>query len=243
MTFGSAGICCSGAISEQAAQMRLINYQEEKMYKKHCILIAIALVALVASSLACNPPTPTFIRPTVTPYVPATAEPQEAPSPESPTSVPEATEAPPPTEEEAPSPTEAPPPTDTATPVPPTPIPPTSVPPTATPQPTATRTPETAGPLDFEPPQSIESWEPKGATNEVVLKVNIVGGVPPFTVSHGGNVDGTTSDRVYLIKFEWNSCKSAMVQSITVESSDGQKVTKNYFIPVAAMPWCPTPTP
>jgi len=210
------------------------------MCKKYWILIA--LVALVASSLACNPPTPTIIHPTVTPYMPATAVPQDALPPESPTDVPEATEQPVPTEEGA-SPTDASPPTDTATPVPPTPVPPTLAPPTATPQPTATRTPETTGPLDFEPPQGVESWEKKGDTNKVVLKVNIVGGVPPFTVSHGPTVQGTTSDRVFLIEFEWAACKSAMVQSITVESSDSQSVTHNYFIPVAAMPWCPTPTP
>jgi hypothetical protein len=142
-----------------------------------------------------------------------------------------------------PAPTEAPPPTDTATPVPPTPIPPTSVAPTVTPKPTATHTPEAGGQLDFEPPQYVDSWEKQGDTNKVVLRVDIVGGVPPFTVSHGPTVQGTTSDRVYLIEFEWNSCKSAMVQSITVESSDGQKVKKDYFIPVALMPWCGTVTP
>lgn len=211
------------------------------MCRKHWGFIA--LVTLVASSLACNPPTPTIIRPTVTPYVPATAVPQDAPPPESPTAVPEATEAPAPTEGESPSPTDTPPPTDTATPVPPTPIPPTPVPPTATTEPTATHTPEATGALDFEPPQVVDSWEKKGDTNKVVLRVNIVGGVPPFTVSHGPTVQGTTSDRVFLIEFEWSACKSAMVQSITVESSDGQTVKKDYFIPVAAMPWCPTATP
>jgi hypothetical protein len=161
----------------------------------------------------------------------------------SPTEVPQATEVPPATEEEAPAPTEAPPPTDTATPVPPTPIPPTSVAPTVTPKPTATHTPEAACPLDFEPPQSVDSWEKQGDTNKVVLRVDIVCGAPPFTVSHGPTVQGTTSDRVYLIEFEWSSCKSAMVQSITVESSDGQTVKKDYFIPVALMPWCGTVTP
>jgi hypothetical protein len=216
------------------------------MFKKHWILIALA--ALVASALACNPPTPTLLRPTVTPYVPATVEAQDAPPPESPTDVPQATEPPPPTEqppsteEEAPPPTDTPPPTETATPVPPTPVPPTSAP-TATSEPAATSTPETTAPLDFEPPQYVHSWEEKGGTNEVVLKVDIVGGVPPFTVSHGPTVQGTTSDRTYLIEFEWSACKSAMVQSITVESSDGQTVKKDYFIPVALMPWCGTVTP
>jgi hypothetical protein len=137
-----------------------------------------------------------------------------------------------PTEGEVSPPTDAPP-TDTATPAPPS----------ATPEPAATNTPEAAGKLDFEPPQYVESWEKKGDTNKVVLRVDIVGGAPPFTVSHGGNVDGTTSSRVYLIEFEWSACKSAMVQSITVKSSDGQEVKKDYYIPVSLMPWCPTPTP
>lgn len=214
------------------------------MLNKHYALIILAIVALMASSLACNPPTPTVIRPTVTPYVPATAVPQDAPPSDSPTDVPEATEAtedPEPTKEEAPTSTDAPPPTNT--PAPPTPVPATSVPSTATTEPTATHTPEASGPLDFEPPTGVDSWEKKGDTNKVVLKVNISGGVPPFTISHGGNVDGTTPTRVYLLEFEWSACKSAMVQSITVESSDGQTVTKNYFIPVSAMPWCPLPTP
>lgn len=214
------------------------------MANKYYILIA--LVVLVASGLACNPPTPVPVIPTVTPYVPATAEAQDAPTAESPTDVPEATEAtepPSPTEEESPPPTDAPPPTDTATPIPPTSVPPTSVPPTATPKPTATQTPEAGGQLDFEPPQSVYDWEKVGDTNKVVLRVDIVGGAPPFTVSHGPTVQGTTSDRVYLIEFEWSSCKSAMVQSITVESSDGQKVKKDYFVPVALMPWCGTVTP
>jgi len=216
------------------------------MPNKRCTLVILALAALVASGLACNLPTPTAVtRPTVTPYVPATTEPQDAPTSESPTDVPEATEPPPPTEEAAPSPmaTEEPLSTSTSTPIPPTPIPPTPVP-TLPPVPTATPTqPATVETLDFEPPQYVHSWEPQGSTNKVVLKIDIVGGVPPFTVSHGANVDGTTSDRVYLIEFEWGSCKSAMVQSITVESSDGQKVKKDYYIPVDRMPWCTTPAP
>jgi hypothetical protein len=114
------------------------------------------------------------------------------------------------------------------------------VPPTEPPAPTE---PATVGALNFEPPQFIDSWEPQGSSNKVVLRVDIVGGVPPFTVSHGGNVDGTTSTRVYLIEFEWGSCKSAMVQSITVESSDGQSVKKDYYVPVERMPWCTTPEP
>ena len=204
------------------------------MFNKHSAFIVLALAILVASALACNPPTPAPVRSTVTPYVPATAKPQEAPPRES-TEVPVATEAPPPTSEEAPAATDAPTPTDTPLPPPPTKVP-TKVPATAPP-------PATVGALDFAPPQFVDSWEPKGSTNKVVLRVDIVGGVPPFTVSHGPTVQGTTSDRVFYIEFEWGSCKSAMVQSITVQSSDGQTVKKDYFIPVEHMPWCTTPSP
>lgn len=215
------------------------------MLNKRCALVILALGALVASGLACGLPTPTAATPpTVTPYVPATAEPQGAPTSEPPTDVPEATEPPSPTEEAAPSmATEEPLPTSTSTPIPPTPIPPTPIP-TVPPTPTTTPTqPATVETLNFEPPQYVDSWEPQGSTNKVVLRVDIVGGVPPFTVSHGPTVQGTTSDRVFFIEFEWASCKSAMVQSITVESSDGQKVKKDYWIPVERMPWCTTPAP
>jgi hypothetical protein len=224
------------------------------MLNERCALVILALVALVASGLACGLPTPTAVtRPTVTPYVPATARPQDAPTSEPATDVPEVTEPPSPTDE-VPSPTdeEAPPPpatdappTATDTPLPTdTSVPPPSPPPTVPPTPTATPTqPATVETLDFEPPQYVHAWEPKGSTNKVVLKVDIVGGVPPFTVSHGPTVQGTTPDRVFFIEFEWGSCKSAMVQSITVESSDGQKVKKDYYIPVDRMPWCTTPAP
>ena len=194
------------------------------MLSKRSTFIILALVVLVASALACNPPTPSPEHSTVTPYVPATAKPQDA--------APEETEVPP-TPQDEPTSTDEPPPTDTLP-------PPTTEPTTKPPAPTA---PATVGALDFEPPQFIDSWEPKGSTNKVVIRVDIVGGAPPFTVSHGPTVQGTTSDRVFLIEFEWGSCKSAMVQSITVESSDGQTVKKDYFIPVERMPWCATPSP
>lgn len=200
------------------------------MLNKQSTFIILALVILVASALACNPPTPPPAHSTVTPYVPATAKPQEAPPGES-TEVPGETEVPP-TSEDVPATTDTPLPTDTP--------PPPTEPPTKPPAPTA---PATVGTLNFEPPQFIDSWESKGSTNKVVLRVDIVGGVPPFTVSHGPTVQGTTSDRVFYIEFEWGSCKSAMVQSITVQSSDGQTIKKDYFIPVEQMPWCATPSP
>ncbi|MFL7794064.1 MAG: hypothetical protein AB8I69_18125 [Anaerolineae bacterium] len=204
------------------------------MFNKHSTFIILALVILVASALACNPPTPAPVHSTVTPYVPATAKPQDAP-PEEATKEPGATEVPPPTSEDVPTATDTPP-TDTPSPT----LPPTPAPPTAPPEPTA---PATVGTLNFEPPQFIDSWEPKGSSYKVVLRVDIVGGVPPFTVSHGPTVQGTTSNRVFYIEFEWGSCKSAMVQSITVESSDGQSIKKDYYIPVERMPWCATPSP
>ncbi|MFN2271890.1 MAG: hypothetical protein ACK2US_13705 [Anaerolineae bacterium] len=200
------------------------------MFNKHSTFIILALAILVAGALACNPPTAAPEHSTVTPYVPATARSQDVPPGES-TAVPEATESPPPTSDDTPAATDTPLPTDTPS---PTTAPPTAAPPTA---------PATVGTLDFEPPQSVHAWEPKGSTNKVVLKVEIVGGVPPFTVSHGPTVQGTTSNRVFFIEFEWSSCKSAMVQSITVSSSDGQTVKKDYFIPVERMPWCTTPSP
>jgi len=191
------------------------------MSNQRCTFIALALVALVASALACNPPDqmgPRSAPGTVTPYVPVTSQPTAPPGAE-------ATELPPSATEIVPSPTatEAPLPTATPTSIPPTPVPALK---------------PTVAPLDFAPPQYVDSWEKKGTTNKVVLKVEIVGGVPPFTVSHGPTVQGTTMNRVFYIEFEWASCKSAIVQSITVESSDGQKVKKDYFIPVANMPWC-----
>jgi hypothetical protein len=209
---------------------------------KHFAYILLALAALGASILACSPPIPRATFADMTPYVPTTPAPQETQQ-LSPTDTPEATteETSPPTLTDTPSPTA----TDTPTPAPTdTPLPtatdtPLPPPPTVAPEPTATPTPEaTVAPLDFEPPQYVDSWEKKGSTNKVVLRVNIVGGEPPFTVSHGPTVQGTTMDRVFFIEFEWSSCKSAMVQSITVESSDGQKVKKDYYIPVANMPWC-----
>ena len=201
--------------------------------------MVLAFVVLIVGILACGPPTPTVPQPlvpppTVTPYVPPTP-------PSQPTTQP-TTEAPPqetpPSDQPAATDT-VPPPTDTLP--PPPPPPPATAEPTNTPEPTATETPTqtvSEGPLNFDPPQHICDWEKQGDTNKVVLCIDIRGGTPPFTISHGPTVQGETSDRSYRIEFEWGSCKSAMVQSITVESSDGQKVKKDYFISVDNMPWC-----
>jgi outer membrane biosynthesis protein TonB len=214
------------------------------MLNRRYTLIGLALVVLIAGVLACGPPTPTAPQPlipppTVTPYVPPTPPPpQETPPPP--------TEAPPqetpPSEQPAATETVPPPPPADTVPPPPPPSapPPATAAPTNTPEPTATPTQQAGeGPLDFDPPQYVCDWEKKGDDKvEVVLCINIRGGTPPFTISHGPTVQGTTSDRAYSFGFEWGSCKSAMVQSITVESSDGQKVKRDYYIPVDNMPWC-----
>ena len=208
------------------------------MQKKHWVLILIALAALVASSLACNPPTPTS-DPTVTPYAPATAEPQDAPTAEPPTaepptSEPQATEEPAPTEEEAPPPTNTPPPpTDTVTPVPPTSAP------TATPEPTATATPEVAAEaleivdkgyeiLDWEALPDSKEWEGH-------VEITFRGGVPPYTSSVGHR--DPQAENVH--EFRYAACKGAPVRA-DVWSADGQHAFRDLWIEA---PWCPTPTP
>jgi hypothetical protein len=107
---------------------------------------------------------------------------------------------------------------------------------------TPTRIPS-EGALDFEPPLEVYHWSKIGDTVRVVLRVAITGGTPPFTISHGPTVHGQTKGREYFLDFEWSSCKSPMAQSITVESADGQRVKKDYYIPVDRQPWCATPSP
>jgi hypothetical protein len=82
----------------------------------------------------------------------------------------------------------------------------------------------------------VYSWEKQEDGVRVVLEVIIIGGAPPFTVSHGPNVHGTTTGRTYYLDFDWG-CGN-MAQSITVESSDGQKAKKDYWIGTDQQPWC-----
>jgi hypothetical protein len=191
------------------------------MSNKRHILIALAIVALITSILACNPPDQTGPKPapdTVTPYVPATAQSQDVPG--APTTAPGEGE-----------PTETPgEPTATFTPSPP--------PPTSTPAPTATPTPPVSeGPLDFEEPRWVHDWRPREGGVTVVLKIKIVGGAPPFTVKHEGNVVGKTMDREFTFEFAWSGCK-AIARNITVESADGQSKSKDYWLDRSVMPWC-----
>jgi hypothetical protein len=193
------------------------------MSNKRYTLIALAVVALIVSILACNPPATTEPKSanTVTPYVPATAKPQEAPSEPPPTDTPS---------ESAP----------TSTPTGPTDTPTPSLPPaTSTSAPTAIPTkPVSEGPLDFEEPRWVHDWRPKeGGGVIVVLKIKIIGGAPPFTVKHEGNVVGTTWDREFTFEFPWAGCK-AIARNITVQSADGQSKSHDYYLNKDVMPWC-----
>jgi hypothetical protein len=200
------------------------------MLNKRYTLIIIAAIALTASVLACNPPEPTGPRPapdTVTPYVAATAQSQDAPPPESPTAVPG---------EDTPTdvsvePTEVPAePTETFTPSPP--------PATSTSAPTKTPTPPVSeGPLDFEEPRWVHAWEPREGGVLVTVKVKIIGGAPPFTIYYDGGRHDETSEREYLLKFPAAGC-GQIVHTITVESADGQSKTDDFWLGGELLLWC-----
>lgn len=190
-------------------------------------LMSLALIALVASGLACNAPSPTPTDPqapppTVTPDISPTSPPQETPT-LSPAETPaEATPA-----------TETPKATETAT---------TEASPTATLHPsTETPTPSPSeGPLDFDPPTWVHSWEPLSDDQyKVVVIVNIRGGAPPFTIEHDGAVtkDSPTQERDYNLVILTSGC-GAIVHNITVKSADGQEVSKDYYIGMDPQPWC-----
>lgn len=185
----------------------------------------LALILLAASALACNAPTPTTtaLPPTVTAYVPATSPPQETPPTETlppPSESPEATESA--TAEASPSATTQPSPAATAA-------------STATPTP-----PPSEGPLDFDPPNWVHSWE--ALSNDqyrVVTIVHITGGAPPFTIEHDHVVteDSPTQERDYNLVILTSGC-GAIVHNITVKSADGQEASHDYYIGMDPQPWC-----
>jgi hypothetical protein len=189
------------------------------MLSKRYVLIVLAVTALAVSSLACNPPKPTGPKPppdTVTPYAPATAQSQEAPSPEPPTDVPTAA---------------------TDTPVAPTETP--TPPATSTSAPTKTPTPPVSeGPLDFEEPRWVHAWEPReGGGILVTVKVKIIGGAPPFTIDFDGGFHDKTTEREYLLQFAAEGC-GQIVHTITVESADGQSKTDDFWLGGDLLLWC-----
>jgi hypothetical protein len=194
------------------------------MLTKRHTLIVIAAISLLASVLACNPPEPTGPKPapdTVTPYVPATAQSQDAPSPESPDTPGESA----PTDAPADSDT----PTETFTPPPAT----------STPAPTKTPTPPVSeGPLDFEEPRWVHAWERReGGGVWVTVKVKIIGGAPPFTISIDSGFHDETTERNYLLKFPAEGC-GQIVHTITVESADGQSKTDDFWLGGELLLWC-----
>jgi hypothetical protein len=195
------------------------------MLTKRHTLIFIAAISLLASVLACNPPEPTGPKPapdTVTPYVPATARPQDAPSPESSDTPSEGA----PTDVPADS---ADTPTETFTPPPAT----------STPAPTKTPTPPVSeGPLDFEEPRWVHAWERReGGGVWVTVKVKIIGGAPPLTIYFDGGPHDETTERDYLLKFPAEGC-GQIVHTITVESADGQSKTDDFWLGGELLLWC-----
>lgn len=176
--------------------------------KPQIALILLACVVLIIGALACNLPR-------------ATPGQNQLP-----TVTPFIPLAATPTSEPSPTATAAPP-TETPTPTP-----------TLTPTPTATPKPVSQGPLDFVPPTWVHAWEelPDGGIR-IVLKITITGGAPPFTILHGGGVDGQTWEREYYIDFIRYGCAS-IPQNITVQSADGQRVSKDYWIGLDQQPWC-----
>jgi hypothetical protein len=171
----------------------------------------LALLALLAASLACNMPART-IRSTEQPTK-ADVDMLETPAPVAPE--PTATSGP------QPAPTTTPTPAATATPAP-----------TATE--TATPTPSSSsGPLGFEPPSTLDSWRPlPDGAYECTIILQVSGGAPPYTVSH--DVESfTTSQKMPSIVFRAHGT-GALVHTIKVESADGQTVEHAYWIKA---PW------
>ncbi len=194
------------------------------MSNRRYVLIVLAVAALVAGILACNPPEPTGPKPapdTVTPYVPATAQSQDASPSEQPSDAPGEGE---PTQVSAE-------PAETSMPSPP--------PATSTSAPTSTPTPPVSeGPLDFEEPRWVHAWEHHaGGGVLVTVKVKIIGGAPPFTVYYDGGFHGESREREYLLDFPAQGC-GQIVHTITVESADGQSKTDDFWLGGDLLPWC-----
>jgi hypothetical protein len=191
------------------------------MANKRCILRFLILVVTATAISACSSAgqvSPTEgAPPTVTPVAP------EATSPPTEMSAPPPTNTPEPTDEPTSGPTDTPEPTPTETPEP-----------TSTPRPR----PRSAGPLDFVQPEWVYMWERQPDGNvKVVVKVEISGGAPPFTIKHDGAAVGTTWERLYLLDFLHLGC-TGIAHTITVESGDGQSVTHDYWLNVDRMDWC-----
>ena len=187
------------------------------MRKKWHASMIWALAALVASTLACNAPTPA---PEASPYIatPETAStipPQETPLPSTQATM-EAT-------------------LTAASPIGTEPATTEPSSPTQPPTPSAGRpTPASTGPLDFPEPTRLDGWHSLAdGTNEATIVVHITGGAPPYTVCHDLEVFVTEETNPAIV-FQAQGC-SALVHTIIVESADGQSAKHDYWIPP---PWC-----
>ena len=185
----------------------------------------LAYVVLLASILACNAPTPTQVPSLVgTPDAASPVPAQETPLPSATQVPPEATPT-----TALPTATEA-----TATEAAPTETPSGTMPPTPSAARPTPAPPVSTGPLDFVVPGRLDAWQPlDNGGYEATIILNITGGAPPYTIHHDLDVF-VTEEAAPAIVFEAQGC-SALVHTIIVESTDGQSVTHDYWIPV---PWC-----
>jgi hypothetical protein len=105
--------------------------------------------------------------------------------------------------------------------------------------PTLTPTPPVSeGPLDFEEPRWVHAWRPReGGGVWVTVKVQIIGGAPPFTISFDGSFHGTSTERLYLLEFSASGC-GQIVHNITVESADGDSKTRDFWLGGDLLLWC-----
>ena len=200
------------------------------MRKERHASMLLACVGLVASVLACNAPTPTQVPSLVgTPDAASPVPAQETPLPSATQVPPEATPTTAlPTATEATA-TEA-----TATEAAATETPSGTMPPTPSAARPTPAPPVSTGPLDFVVPGRLDAWQPlDNGGYEATIILNITGGAPPYTIHHDLDVF-VTEETDPAIVFEAQGC-SALVHTIIVESTDGQSVTHDYWIPV---PWC-----
>ncbi len=188
---------------------------------RRCIAMLAVITGLATGSLACNMPTPT-------PHTSPGPLPQETtslPSPDVPVEATATSTYVPLLTPETAAPSASPAASETA------------LPPTDTPLPTETPTatpPVSTGPLDFDTPWRLDSWQDLGQGKyECRLVLKITGGAPPYTVHHDLDEFETWQTEPALV-FDAHGC-GALVHTIKVESADGQSVVHDYFI---SAPWC-----
>jgi hypothetical protein len=203
--------------------------------------VYLAILALIASSLACNAPTQTSDtrQPSITPSTaPADSddsdsmipEPADASEPEAKGTEDDAEEA-----ETGPSSTTEPTPTRE------TPVPAATDTPRPTETPTATATP-TATPTPLLPGETLEitgqgfeiaDWQelPESGEWEGHLRVTFSGGLPPyeFAIETG---EPETENYLYI---RWRKCVAAPL-TVHIWSADGQEAHKSIWV---VSPWCP----